>query len=152
MGTEPATGPRVTGERRPSGYWLKHLDRLIDDAFDSTMTDAGLTRRHWQVLNTIARGSSTAGELQTALEPFLRSDPTALTPIVDELAARGWVQTGPDGRLQLSSGGVEAHRRVQSDVDRTRRLILTDVTPAEYAQVIDVLQRMAAGLEHPVED
>jgi hypothetical protein len=39
------------------------------------------------------------------------------------------------------------HQRIQKDVDQARRLILTRVTAEEYAQVIDILQRMAASLE-----
>jgi DNA-binding MarR family transcriptional regulator len=140
---------RVTGARKPIGYWLKHLDRLIEDTFDRTMTDAGLTRRHWQALNTLARGPSRRSELQTALDPFVRADPAALVTIIDELAAFGWVQTGEDGRWCLTASGVAAHQRIQEDVDRTRRLILTNVTADEYTQVIDVLQRMATGLESP---
>ncbi len=35
-------------ERRPIGYWLKHLDGLIERAFEGALGTAGLTRRHWQ--------------------------------------------------------------------------------------------------------
>jgi len=28
-------------ERRPIGYWLKHLDRLIDEAFERALDDVG---------------------------------------------------------------------------------------------------------------
>jgi hypothetical protein len=46
---------RVEENRRPIGYWLKHLDRLIEDTFERTLSMEGLTRRHWQVLNTLER-------------------------------------------------------------------------------------------------
>jgi hypothetical protein len=38
---------------RPIGYWLKKLDRLIDDHFDLQLSNAGLTRRQWQLLNLL---------------------------------------------------------------------------------------------------
>ena len=34
--------PRMTGGGRPIGYWLKHLDRLIEATFDRTLADVGL--------------------------------------------------------------------------------------------------------------
>ena len=38
---------------RPIGYWLKKLDRLIDNHFDLQLSNAGLTRRQWQLLNLL---------------------------------------------------------------------------------------------------
>ena len=51
---------RMTGDGRPIGYWLKHLDRLIEATFDRTLADVGLGRRHWQTLNTLAGGPATS--------------------------------------------------------------------------------------------
>jgi len=137
----------VTGDSRPIGYWLKHLDRLIDATFDRTLADAGLGRRHWQALNTLAGGPTTSAELNAALEPFTGDDPVALAPVIDTLTRRGWVTTEAGGRHTLTMNGATAHQRIQKDVGQARQLILTHVTAEEYARVIDILQRMAAGLE-----
>ena len=134
-------------DRRPIGYWLKHLDRLIEATFDRTLADVGLGRRHWQTLNTLAGGPTTSAELNAALEPFTGDDPMALAPVIDTLALRGWVTTEAEGRHTLTVNGATAHQRIQKDVDQARQLILTHVTAEEYARVIDILQRMAAGLE-----
>ena len=139
--------PRMTSDGRPIGYWLKHLDRLIEATFDRTLADVGLGRRHWQTLNTLAGGPATSTELNTALEPFTGDDPMALAPVIDTLTRRGWVTTEAEGRHALTVDGATAHQRIQKDVDQARRLILTRVTAEEYAQVIDILQRMAASLE-----
>ena len=64
-----------TGSQRPIGYWLKHLDRLIETTFSRTLAGQGLTRRHWQVLNTLAHGPASPADLTKALNPFLRDDP-----------------------------------------------------------------------------
>jgi DNA-binding MarR family transcriptional regulator len=137
----------VAGDRKPIGYWLKHLDRLIEDAFDRTLADDNLSRRHWQVLNILGRGSATRAELNVALKPFTGDDPTALTPVIDALTRQGWATAEADGRHALTVDGAAVHQRIRQDVDQTRRLILRYVTTAEYAQVIDILQKMAAGLE-----
>ena|SRR5215469_7621758 len=139
---------RVAGVRKPIGYWLKHLDRLIEDAFDHALADGNLSRRHWQVLNTLARGPATGAELNVALEPFTGDDPAALAPVIDALTRRGWVRAEADGRRHaLTVDGAAAHQGIRQDVDQTRRLTLRYVTTEEYAQVIDILRRMAAGLE-----
>jgi DNA-binding MarR family transcriptional regulator len=33
-------------DRRPIGFWLKLVDRLIDEGLDAMLGEAGLTRRH----------------------------------------------------------------------------------------------------------
>ena len=58
-------------DRRPIGYWLKHLDRLIEGNFERTLASEGLTRRHWQALNTLRTRPSTRAEIAAALAPFL---------------------------------------------------------------------------------
>jgi DNA-binding MarR family transcriptional regulator len=132
---------------RPIGYWLKHLDRLIEDTFSRALAGQGLTRRHWQVLNTVARGPASPAELTKALDPFLREDPSAQATTVADLIRRGWVIRERDGRLCLTPYGRTAHQRTQERVQQTRGLILRGVSADEYAAVIDILARMAANLE-----
>ena len=40
-------------DRKPIGYWLKELDRLIEGTLDRALADEGVTRRDWQVLNAL---------------------------------------------------------------------------------------------------
>jgi hypothetical protein len=46
----------VNAPLRPIGYWLKRLDRAIEDGFDRDLASWSLTRRHWQILNTLSGG------------------------------------------------------------------------------------------------
>ena len=39
---------------RAIGYWLKHLNRLIEEAFGDALEEQALSRRHWQAMNTLA--------------------------------------------------------------------------------------------------
>ena len=43
-------------ESRPIGYWLKHLDGLLEQTFDHVLARNGVRRRHWQVLDTLRGG------------------------------------------------------------------------------------------------
>ena len=38
---------------RPIGYWLKKLDRLIDQQFETQLSTARLSRRQWLLLNLL---------------------------------------------------------------------------------------------------
>jgi DNA-binding MarR family transcriptional regulator len=137
---------RLPGAGRPIGYWLKHLDRLIEDTFSRTLAGEGLTRRHWQVLNTL-RTARPAAELTQALEPFLRDDPAGQAPTVDDLIRRSWASRDQDGQLCLTPGGRTAHQAIKQRVQQARGLVLRGVSPDEYASVIGTLARMAANLE-----
>jgi DNA-binding MarR family transcriptional regulator len=132
---------------RPIGYWLKHLDRLIEDTFSRSLADRRLTRRHWQVLNTLAQGQASAAEITKALAPFLRDDPTEQAATEADLIDRGWVSHDSDGRLRLTPQGRSAHQQVQEHVQQTRGLMLHGISADEYATVIAILSRMATNLE-----
>ena len=80
----------MADERRPIGYWLKHLDRLIERSFESTLASEALTRRHWQVLNTSHARPSTHAEIASALAPVLGDDPVAARRASEDLVTRGW--------------------------------------------------------------
>ena len=136
-----------SANRRPIGYWLKHLDRLIEDTFSRTLTEQGLTRRHWQVLNTLVCDPASDAELTKTLEPFLRDDQAGQAAVVTDLIRRDWVSRDHDGRLSLTRHGRTAHQRTQEQVQQTRGLMIRGISAAEYTAVIDVLSQMAANLE-----
>ena len=59
---------------QPIGFWLKHLDELIEDSFDHALARDGLQRRHWQTLHLLS-SSSAVNEtaIEEALRPFFAS-------------------------------------------------------------------------------
>jgi hypothetical protein len=65
----------IPTDRRPIGFWLKLVDRLIDERLDGTLGD--LTRRHWQVLNVVQQGQVDQREIDTRVRPFLGGELTA---------------------------------------------------------------------------
>jgi DNA-binding MarR family transcriptional regulator len=133
--------------RRPIGFWLKHLDRLIEETFSRTLTEQGLTRRHWQVLNTLAHDPAGDSELTKALEPFLRDDQAGQAALVADLIRRDWISRHHDGRLRLTRHGQAAHRRTQEQVQQTRGLMVQGISAGDYTAAINILSQMAANLE-----
>ena len=136
----------MDADQRPIGYWLKLLDRLIDESFERTMRDHGLTRRHWQVMNTLAQAPVSEPELVDALAPFLR-DPTELTATVTDLRDREWFALNEDGQFELTGTGRQEYLLIRQRVVETRHLLAAGITAEEYHSTVGVLGRMAENLE-----
>ena len=134
-------------ERRPIGYWLKHLDRLIDQAFERALDADGLTRRQWQVLNALAAGPTTIAALTAALQPFVQGESMTTEVIIIDFLDRGWVRNVPDGGVEISERGRAAHEAAMQRVAETRQALRCGITDDEYVTVIRILQRMASNLE-----
>jgi DNA-binding MarR family transcriptional regulator len=136
-------------DRRPIGYWLKHLDGLINENFERTLAGEGVDRRQWQALNTLHERPSTQAEIAETLKPFLVDDPGADRRVIDELTVRGWVRQGDGNLLELTPAGVRAHAALLERIQSTRQLLVRGVTQEEYLATIGVLRRMAENLERP---
>jgi DNA-binding MarR family transcriptional regulator len=130
---------------RPIGYWLKEVDRLVEVSFERLLAEEGLTRRHWQVLNTIAGGPLRSDAVDAALAPF---QPT-VAPVVEELVARGWVRRAGDV-VELTVEGSAAHAAVSERVMVGRRPLTEGISAEEYASVVSLLERMANNLRESI--
>jgi hypothetical protein len=142
MVMEAAAG---TAERRPIGFWLKLVDRLIDEGFDALLGGAGLTRRHWQVLNALQDGPATVQHLDAALAPFLGGPGASTGPFLEDLAARGWVAWN-DGQFVTTRAGTDAQAELLAKVSEHRRRVTAGISADEYLATVGVLRRMAANL------
>ncbi|MCF6472793.1 hypothetical protein FAF44_31010 [Nonomuraea sp. MG754425] len=116
---------------RPIGYWLKHLDTLLEHAMDDVLP---VSRREWQVLNATANGAD-----PRALDAF-----DAIDEATRRLTERGWLAGG-----QLTDAGRAAHTEIAERVGAFRRRSMAGVTPQEYQATVGVLRRMAANLTSP---
>lgn len=142
----------MSEDRRPIGYWLKRLDRLIEESFERSLADQGVSRRQWQTLNTLHERPSSPAALADALRPFLTDDAKTEAAVIDGLRARGWVESGSDDLLRLTQADEQAHGTLLRRVGQTRRLLIEGVSQAEYRATIDVLRRMTDNLEHAIDD
>lgn len=131
----------------PIGYWLKHLDRLIENDLDRALKEEALGRRHWQVLAFLHSEPGSVADLDNRLAPFLEEQERTVAPVVEELRSRGWVQG--EETLRLSQEGTAAHDRLFEQVQQSRRQLVRGITAEEYSSTVDVLSRMAANLEQP---
>ncbi|HEX8132585.1 MAG TPA: MarR family transcriptional regulator [Actinomycetes bacterium] len=139
-------GTTIATDRRPIGFWLKLVDRLIDESFDTLLMEAGLTRRHWQVLNVLLGEPATVRQIDTRLAPFLGIDEPTTRPVVDDLCARGWAVVANGGRAALTAAGAAAQAELLEKVSDHRQRITEGMTTGEYAATVAVLRRMAVNL------
>ena len=131
----------IPTDRRPIGFWLKLVDRLIDERLDATLGD--LTRRHWQVLNVVEQGPVDQGEIDTRVRPFLGDELTAAREVAD-LRDRGWI-TGA-GMFALTEQGRREFQRLLSQVSTDRAAMMAGIAPEEYASTVSILERIARNL------
>jgi DNA-binding MarR family transcriptional regulator len=129
----------------PIGYWLKHLDRLIENDLDRVLASESLGRRHWQVLNSLHTDPGTIADLDRRLAPFLDEGEYTVTPVVEQLRQRGWIEGLVS--LNLSAAGESAHEALFARVSDSRRRIARGISDEEYRIAVDVLERMSANLE-----
>jgi len=138
--------------QRPIGFWLKLVDRLIDEGFDSLLREQRLTRRHWQVLNELSKQAAAVADLDRRLAPFLDAGEPTTRPVLDDLASRSWLEWTTGDHAVLTPQGVDAHAGLHQAVAAHRERVAAGIDGDEYAATLDVLRRMAENLgwvDHP---
>ena len=132
----------VPTDRRPIGFWLKLVDRLIDARLEASL--GGLSRRHWQVLNVVRQGSANQAEIDARVRPFIGSERTTAQEVAD-LQERGWLTSGT-ATLELTELGANEFARLLELISADRTSLMIGVTPEEYASTVSVLETMARNL------
>jgi hypothetical protein len=128
---------------RHIGYWLKHVDRLVEDAIVRVLDEEGLTRRHWQTMNVLRGSPRDEAGLTEALRPFWGAGAITLDQVLGELTGRGWVAQG----YELTPVGVTAHAVIEKKVLGIRETSQAGLSDEDYHRTIRVLRRMAENLE-----
>ena len=131
---------------RPIGFWLKLVDRMIDEQFASTLEEHGVTRRQWQLLNVLKHEPATVEALDAAVAPFLSADaPESSADHLAELVDSGWVAV-THGQYELLDRGRAAFERLTGVVAAQRTLMTEGLTRQQYDETLVVLERMARNL------
>jgi len=132
---------------RPIGYWLKHLDRLIEAAFERIFAGEGLTRRHWQAMNVLRDSPQDTAGLSEAMRPFWSPAAITLDEVTAELTRRGWLTQDDAGRYAFTPAGYVGHAAVEEKVHAIRSTFLAGLTEEDYHATVRTLQQMTENLE-----
>jgi hypothetical protein len=127
---------------RPIGFWLKLVDRLIDQRFEMVLEEHGVTRRQWQLLNVLKRGPAPLEQLDTGVAPFLDDEGESSAEHLEELVGSGWVAPG----YSLTEAGVTAMDGLGHAVEELRNGMSEGIADEDYATTLAVLERMARNL------
>jgi DNA-binding MarR family transcriptional regulator len=142
----PNRPQREQSPRRPVDFWLRLLDRLINEHFGRTLEEHGVTRRQWEVMNLLSRGPAAHDELVEALAPF-HSEVQARS-LADELAEledSGWLLRSEQA-YELTELGQTSYHRLEPVLRATDEEIGRNITPEDYATMLEVMERMAINL------
>ena len=134
-------------ERKPIGYWLKELDRRIEETLDRALAGEDVTRRDWQVLNALGPAPTPREAVVETLRPFWGVEAVDPDAVLEALVVRGWALHDPADRYLLSPEGEAARAGLLERVKELRGAIADGVTPEQYNTTIDTLRRMAENLE-----
>jgi len=134
---------------RPIGFWLKLVDRLIDEQFASTLEEHGVTRRQWQLLNVLSRENATVEQLDAAVAPFLSLAPDdeseSSAEHLTELIDSAWVDATPTG-YELTERGRTAFDKLAEVVRVNREAAMDGLTQEQYEQTLATLELVARNL------
>ncbi|EPR77537.1 hypothetical protein ADILRU_0236 [Leifsonia rubra CMS 76R] len=141
--------------QQPISYWVKLVDRLIDDLFASTLEEHGITRRQWQLLNVLSAGAADVEKLDIEIAPYLAPLNAAVPPApgahtsslesLTELVESDWLTTG--GALyELTDRGQSVVKRLKIVIAEERKKATAGVTAKQYATTVTVLKTMALNL------
>ena len=129
------------------GYWVARLDEALESCLTSVLAGCGLTRRQWQVLNTLADGPLPPAAVHEALRPWLDAPRSGARE--NELAAlvgRGFISY-ENQLLALSKAGRDKHAAALEAIRRSRHELSAGIGIDEYAMALSVLQRMTINAE-----
>lgn len=132
----------VPTDRRPLGYWIETVARLLAENLEPPLTAAGIDRTAWRTMTALERGPATAAELAAAMPP----DEAEIARPLPLLADRGWIEA-VDEHWRLTSAGRVAHDDILLAVSEVRRAVTDGIAPSDYATTLATLAHIARNLQ-----
>jgi hypothetical protein len=133
--------------RKPIGYWVKHVDGLIERHLHSALAADAVSRREWQVLNLLDRAAASEAAVVEALRPFWTPGARSAADVLQGLAARGWSERDGSSSVRLTPAGAAACAARAERVQAFRTAMTAGIAPAQYAATVESLRLMAENLE-----
>jgi len=129
---------------------LSSLGFAVSRRFHEVLRPLGLEPGEFALLRAVAASN---GEAQNALAERLRISPSWMVAVVDELEKGGLLERRPHARdrrvrnLHLTAAGKKALKQAEREAEQFDRQVGTELGEAELQQLLDLLDRVAAGLE-----
>lgn len=136
----------------PIGLHLSRTARRVTQAFERAMAEAGGSASAWQVLVVVR---SSQGGTQSHMAEAMGITGATLTHHLNGLEAQGLVRRWREPsnrrvqRVELTDEGRALFDRLRSVAMRHDERLRSRLTPAETAQLGELLDRLLAGLDAP---
>jgi len=131
----------------PLGFWLRRVDQLFESSMDSVLADENLSRRLWQLFNTVARHEpASLSQCGQAMTLFLADAAGECPSLLDELVARSWAEAQGD-HYRLTAAGRTALRGLEEKVAAHRGVMFAGVTDEDYRTTVQTLARITENLD-----
>ena len=131
----------------PLGFWLRTVDSLLDSSMDELFASGGVTRRLWQVLNTVQRNEPAGADvINDAMAMFLDENVPSTSPLLDELASRGWAEAA-EGSWTLTDAGRSALATLEKQVAQHRAVMFGGIDDQDYRTTVETLARVTRNLD-----
>jgi DNA-binding MarR family transcriptional regulator len=140
----------VTPPFRSVAFMLSSLGYAVSRRFHEVLRPLELEPGEFALLRAVA---ASEGEAQNALAERLRISPSWMVAIVDELEQRELLERRPHARdrrvrnLHLTAAGKKLLRQAERQAERFDKQVADQLGEAELQQLLDLLDRVAAGLE-----
>lgn len=131
---------------RPIGFWLKLVDRLIDEQFQQVLSEHNVTRPQWEILNILSPGPGSLDRLNHELAPFFETvDGGCAVEHIAGLIDRGWVDVAFE-YYELTGAGAVKHAELHRIVAKTRTSAIAELDEDDYATTLRSLEKVARTL------
>jgi DNA-binding MarR family transcriptional regulator len=146
----PESVEEVTPPFRSVAFMLSSLGYTVSRRFHELLRPLELEPGEFALLRAVA---ASAGESQHALAGRLHISPSWMVAIVDELEKRELLERRPHARdrrvrnLHLTARGRRLLKRAEQQAQRFDRTVTQALDEKELRQLLDLLDRIAAGLE-----
>jgi DNA-binding MarR family transcriptional regulator len=135
---------------RSAAFLLSSLGFAVSRRFHEVLGPLKLEPGEFALMRAVAASD---GEPQNALAERLHISPSWMVAIVDELEGRGLLERRPHARdrrvrnLHLTVGGKKLLKQAERKAQQFDRQVTDPLTETELQELLDLLQRVAAGLE-----
>ena len=135
---------------RSAAFMLSSLGFTVSRRFHEVLGPLELEPGEFALMRAV---SANDGEPQNALAERLHISPSWMVAIVDQLERRGLLERRPHARdrrvrnLHLTLAGKRLLKQAERRAQRFDRQVSDPLTEPELQQLLDLLQRVAAGLD-----
>jgi DNA-binding MarR family transcriptional regulator len=135
---------------RSVAFLLSSLGYAVSRRFHEILGPLELEPGEFALLRAV---SASAGEPQNALAERLHISPSWMVAVVDDLERRELIERRPHARdrrvrnLHLTAAGKKLLRQAERKAQQFDGQVTDSLSEAELEQLIELLQRVAAGLD-----